>query len=210
MTPELTKFIKENKNLMNQNTKESWEEIYDKIHNEIPYEIRGEFTKIILDAGINDPAEIMGYIPEYYLCKSEIADYKIPNNVTSIHYQAFHACNILTNMVIPDSVTIIYNGAFSNCQNLTSLTIPGSVKRIWYRAFDGCINLTSLVIGDGVTNIGEGAFKNCDSLKEIQFKGTKKKAIQSGIANKSYISNDRWEKDSPLEKIICTDGVIEL
>lgn len=82
MSPELKQFIQENKNLINENTKESWEEIYDKFDNRPS--LKGEFTKIILDTGITDPASIMGYIPKLYLYESNIQDYKIPNGIMII------------------------------------------------------------------------------------------------------------------------------
>ena len=93
MTQELKSFILNNKNLINQNTKESWEKIYDRI----PKNIRGEFTKILLDVSI-DPAEILGYIPTYYLSKSEITNYEIPDNITSIGDFSFYNCDSLTNV----------------------------------------------------------------------------------------------------------------
>lgn len=102
MTQELKQFIQENKNLINQNTKESWEKIYSKIS----WEIVGEFTKTMLSAGI-DPAIIMGYIPMDYLYNSKITNYKIPDSVTSIGDYAFAHCSSLTSIEIPNSVTSI-------------------------------------------------------------------------------------------------------
>ena len=67
-----------NLDLINQNTKESWEQIYKKLFYE---KFRSEFTKTILDAGINDPAGILGYIPSEYLRESNITNYKIPDSV---------------------------------------------------------------------------------------------------------------------------------
>ena len=130
MSPELKQFIKENKILINENTQESWEEIYKKLS----YTIKGEFTQTLLSAGI-DPAVILGYIPDHYLRGSNIQNYKIPSNVISIG-----------------------NDAFISCHNLTSITIPDSVTTISYRAFINCDSLTSVVIPDSVTSIGNWAF----------------------------------------------------
>lgn len=52
--------------------------------------------------------------------------------------------------------------------------------------------------------IDKYAFNGCSSLKEIQFKGTKKQAIKSGLEMK------KWREGSVIEKIICTDGEIVL
>lgn len=180
MSPGLKQFIQNNRDLINQNSKESWEEIYNKI----PYKIVGEFTQTILDAGINDPASIMGYIPDHYLFISKIANYKIP-----------------------DSVTSIGNYAFCNCDSLASVKIPDSVTTIGSHAFYSCDSLTSVVIGNGVNSIGYWAFEGCSSLKEINFKGTKEQAIQLGIGNSS---EKEWRENSSIGKIICTDGEIIL
>ena len=224
MTDKLKQFIQDNKNLINENTKDSWEEVYYKI----PNEIKGEFTKIILDAGINDPAEIMGYIPEYYLFKSTIQDYKIPDNITSIGDYAFYHCYSLESIEIPDSVTSIGNRAFVRCDSLTSIEIPDSVTSIDDSAFSGCDNLTEIVIPDSVTSIGFRAFENCErltsviipdsvvwiggcvfsycyKLKEIQYKGTKKDAL-----TRLKVRNKRWRAISFIERVICTDGEIIL
>lgn len=180
MTPELKQFIQDNKILINQNTKESWEEIYKKLD---AFMLRGEFTEIMLSIDI-DPAKILGYIPNYYLYGSDIVNYKIPNSVASIGHSAFSYCDNLTSVVIGNSVTSIGVWAFSSCSNLTSIEIP-----------------------DSVTSIGYQVFRHCTILKEINFKGTKLEAIQLGIGS-SF--RKKWRENSAIEKIICTDGVIEL
>ena len=203
MSPELKQFIQSNKNLINQNTKESWEEIYQKV----PMNVIGEFTRTILKADINDPAMAMGYIPEAYLCKSKIENYVIPDNVTSIDDFAFEDCRNLTSIVIPDSVTSIGSSAFYNCSKLTSVVIPDSVTSIGDRAFEWCDSLTEVVIPNRVTWewIGEYIFSGCTNLKEIQFKGTQKEALDM-LEDMDEI----WREGSFIQKIICTDGIIEL
>ena len=121
-----------------------------------------------------------------------IAEYTIPNSVTTIGGSAFSGCNNLTSVNIPNSVTTIGESAVSGCEslksvtipnrattigedafkycrNLTSVTIPNSVTTIGEQAFYGCDNLTSVTIPNNVTEIGEWAFGYCSSLKE--FKG---------------------------------------
>ena len=68
MNNELKQFILENKDLINQNTKESWEEIYKKFPPK-------NFTSTLIYTGI-DPAEVLGYVPESYLKDCEIEKYK--------------------------------------------------------------------------------------------------------------------------------------
>ena len=97
MNDEIKQFIEENINLINENTKESWKEIYKKV-------VPDGFTETLLDARLNDPAEILGYIPKDYFIGTDIKNYTIPNNVTSIGGSAFEDCSGLTNVVIPDSI----------------------------------------------------------------------------------------------------------
>lgn len=47
--------------------------------------------------------------------------YTIPDSVTSIDYQAFRECEILTSVTFPDSVTWISYGAFYYCTSLTDV-----------------------------------------------------------------------------------------
>ena len=74
-------------------------------------------------------------------CKNTV----IPNEVTSIGYQAFYGCTGLTSITIPDNVTSIGTGAFLDCSSLTSVTIPSNVTSIGSYAF-GCSNLTSVTV----------------------------------------------------------------
>lgn len=223
MSPELKKFVQDNKDLINENTKDSWEEVYK----ELPEKITGEFTTIMLSAGI-DPAQILGYIPRHYLYNSNIANYKIPDGVTSIGEGAFYACESWKNITIPNSVTRISDYAFMYCIRLTSIKIPGSVTNIGDGAFHACERLENVVIGEGVTSISSGAFACCDrltsvvmpssvtyigrkvfckdnELNEIIFKGTRKQAIQLGIGR---VSKEEWREGSPIRAIICNDGAI--
>ena len=249
MTEQLKQFIQDNKNLINENTKESWEDVYNKLYNST---LRGEFTDTLLTADI-DPAKNLSYIPRDYLRESKITFYKIPDGVTSIGGCAFYYCDSLTEIVIPNSVTTINSSAFYGCDSLTSIKIPNSVTsignnaftlcksltsvvipdsvtlmdeftfrycysltkivipdsvtEIGYGVFSSCYDLTNIVIPNSVTIIGDEVFYRCKNLKEIQFKGTKKEAMQLGIGNKS---RKRWRAGSLIEKIICNDGIIEL
>ena len=98
-----------------------------------------------------------------------LAEYTIPDSVTTIGECVFLGCSSLTSVTIPDSVTTIGHAAFNRCSSLTSITIPDSVTTIGDSAFVGCSSLTSITIPDSVTTIGEAAFYYCSSL--IEFRG---------------------------------------
>ena len=98
---------------------------------------------------------------------SQVKEYIIGNNVTSIGSYAFEDCSGLTSVTIGNSVTSIGAGAFYDCSDLTSVTIPNSVTVIGDRAFYGCSGLTSITIPSSVTSIGDYAFSECSGLTSI-------------------------------------------
>ena len=138
---------------------------------------------------------------------SSLTSVVIPDNVISIGNHTFYYCSSLTSVEIPDSVTSIGDWAFYYCRSLTSVEIGDSVTSISDRAFADCSSLTRVVMPNSVTTIDYGAFSGCDNLKEIKFKGTRKEATQSGLG---YQNRKKWRDGSAIERIICSDGVIEL
>ena len=123
MIDEIKNIIKNNINLINQNDKKSWEQVYKKA-----YAYEGELTQTLLEADI-DPAEILGYIPNAYLYNSTIDYYKIPDNVISIGYAAFAGCKNLKHITIPESVESIDDGVFANCKQLTEIIFKGTKQK---------------------------------------------------------------------------------
>lgn len=211
MTEQLKQFIQNNKDLINQNSKESWEEIYKSLRTR---EFKGEFTECILASGIEDPAQILGYMPDRYLRLSHIREYTIPEGLDYISTSAFARCNDLTEITIPEGVETIYDYAFYRCTNLKRVVIPDSVTSIETKAFAECTSLTDVTISANCKfltyvwtfngNRDTRAFSKCSNLTQITFKGTMRQALNIGVKKK------RWREGSPIEKIICTDGVIEL
>lgn len=65
--------------------------------------------------------------------------------VTSIGQQAFQGCSI-TSVIIPQNVTTIAYNAFAGCKSLTSISIPKNVTVIGSSAFSYCSNLTDLTL----------------------------------------------------------------
>lgn len=166
-------------------------------------------------------------------CRS-LTTIEIPNSVIDIGEGAFQACTTLTSVMIPDSVKIIGELAFEychslervefgensqlttigsfayhKCQSLRTIEIPEGVVSIGDYAFADCTSLKSITFCENkqVMNIGSNAFYGCNSLTSIIYKGTKKEATKLGIGNRS---RTKWRIASPISKIICNDGEIEL
>ena len=98
---------------------------------------------------------------------SQVKEYVIGDEVTSIGNSAFRGCTGLISVMIGNGVTTIGDYAFSNCSDLTSITIPESVTNIGGSAFSGCSSLTSVTIPESVTDIGGSAFSGCSSLTSV-------------------------------------------
>jgi hypothetical protein len=123
-----------------------------------------------------------------YECPSgKTGDVIVPNNVTTISYEAFSHCS-LTSVIIPNSVTSIGVRAFWACPFLTSVTIPNNITTIGERAFMDCISLTTVTIGRSVDNIGCSSFSHCP-LVSILFLGM---VAPTNIG-------DGWIADTPSE-----------
>ena len=88
------------------------------------------------------------------------------------------------------------------CYNLKNVSIPDSVKEIDEHAFEGCKSMTEITLPNSVTSIENGIFYNCSKLTSVTFKGTKEEW--------NSISKYNWNAGSSVEKVICTDGEIEI
>ena len=131
--------------------------------------------------------------------KSNLIKISLPENLTSIEYEAFNSCSSLTSITIPNSVTSIGNSAFSGCSSLTSITIPNSVTFIGDGAFYNCSSLTSITIPNSVTSIGRGAFSSCSSLTSI--------TIPNSVTS---IGNDAFSSCSSLTSITIPNSVTSI
>jgi hypothetical protein len=71
---------------------------------------------------------------------------------------AFQSCGSLADITIPDNVTSIGYNAFELCGSLTSITIPNGVTSIGWGAFRYCGNLKTVYFKGDAPELGEWVF----------------------------------------------------
>ena len=157
------------------------------------YRIRTNITEFIIGDEVTS-------IPAY-MCygMSNLKSVTIPNSVTSIGTYAFYYCSRLTSVTIGNGVTSIGSQAFSNCSGLTSVTIPNGVTSIGSQAFSSCSRLTSVTIGNGVTSIGSKAFSGCWFLTSV--------TIPNSVTS---IGSYAFEKCSGLTSVTIPNSVTSI
>lgn len=219
MDAEIKEFIEKNIDLIENG---EFEELYQVLNDRHK---APNLTETLLGADIN-PARYLKEIPPYYLEGTKIKSYTVPDNIASIGDYAFRGCDELTDItignnvkyigrdvfymcrnlakvIIPEGVNYIGKEAFQYCTRLTDIILPNSLTSIGRGAFDGCSGLISVIIGNGVTSIDDYVFKHTKNLESINYLGTKDQW------NKIKLK-PLWNVDSRIERVECTDGVIEL
>ena len=173
-------------------------------------------------------------IPMYAFCGlSRIATVNLEGKIKAIGVSAFKNMTGLNKVNIPASVKVIYDNAFEGTTalkvfgdngfkfdegslleeiktaafkgtKLNAFDISGTqVKTIGDYAFAESKILNSVKFGTSVQTIGAYLFADCDDLTELTYTGT---MAQCGEIN----INDNWNASSKLEKIVCSDGDIDL
>jgi hypothetical protein len=122
MKQEIIDFINKYENLIDDNR---WEEVYTFAQKELFMTDEGQFTSYLLSADIH-PENYFRELPGYFLYKSDMKEFIIPDNITSIGYSAFGGCENLTSITIPNSVTIIGTSAFEGCTSLATVNYSGT------------------------------------------------------------------------------------
>lgn len=217
MTDKVKQFLSQRK-ILDLIDDENYTEVYKLCNNPD----RVELTEFLLSCNIR-PDEYMTDLPEYYLASSEINEYSVSSNITTIGMCAFHWCADLVNInlpnsiisigpgafyycynlehiVLPDSVQLIDGAAFRECNKLTDVTLPCSIQTVGMRAFAECNKLTKITIPVSVKQLDEGAFESCSRLETINYSGT--------IKQWEMISKGRGAFDNAATSVVrCTDGV---
>lgn len=123
---------------------------------------------------------------------------KLPDSLKKVGKRAFQDCYSLKNIDLGNGITELSYEMFKGCSALESIVIPDSVTEISDKVFYGCDNLKTVVLPKSLTELSSVAFYACISLKEIKFEGT----IEEWESKNFYVAG--------IERIICSDGVIEV
>ena len=118
ISKELQIFIEQNIDLMEQDTKESWEKLYTMCGTCPP----DGLADLFIDGLGIDPAQRLGYIPTNYLYNSKRKIYVVPDNVTSMSWQAFCECKAQIVWSSNPSIIKIDESAFSNYKGKMQLS----------------------------------------------------------------------------------------
>ena len=110
---------------------------------------------------------------------TQVKEYVLGEDVTSIGDGAFCYCTNLTSVHMSDNVTSIGKQAFFECNRLTSVNMSDNLTSIGEFAFYNCYHLASITIPSGVTNIDLWTFEGCAEIKKVEI-------YSSAILSKDY------------------------
>lgn len=103
---------------------------------------------------------------------SSLESITLPENLTTIEYNAFLRCEALEEIVIPDNVTAIGEAAFSQCKGLKNIVIGNGVETIDDKAFENCGDVETITLGTNVKSIGKNTF-NAKSSRDTDYQKLK-------------------------------------
>lgn len=112
---------------------------------------------------------------------------KIGDNVESIGKQAFHSCQLITDVTFGKSVKEIGYQAFYNCKSLVSPTLPDGLETIGDYAFYNGQNIENVSLPASVKSIGLNPWGGCTTLKKI--------SIGEGATHYAVVDNVLFDKD---------------
>lgn len=176
--------------------------------NEADWDIVSNFTQVLLTAGIDPlgPESNLDFIPAHYLEECpDLYDIVIPARIQEICENAFCACINLHNVTFEKGSRCSYidSKAFSQTQ-LEMIELPEGLHFICRECFSYCSNLKRVVIPRSIETIEQGVFDNCRELKSLNYLGSKSSWNED-------IALDCFDTDEDsIERIVCSDGVINL
>ena len=135
-------FIKDNINLINEDTERSWKLFYQRLKSEYRIKQEGKVTELLMYARI-EPLNCLTEVPENYLKGASIKSYILPDTIERIEPHSFYDCKNLEFVDLQNNniLTSILAYSFSNCTNLKRLKLPKSLNVISMAAFLDCENI---------------------------------------------------------------------
>lgn len=164
MTEELTKFIKQNIELINES---EFDNLYKKAQNYYGVQL-AELTKMLLESDVEFLSSMTKIPDKCFAGIKQLNQLTIPDSVQSIGDFAFTDCTNLKHVDLPSKLLDVGYNAFSAC-GLNSIKIPRSLEELGCGAFANCTNLTSLTFEEGsaCNVIDDSAFEYCGKLKTV-------------------------------------------
>lgn len=164
MMEELTKFIKQNIELINES---EFDNLYKKAQNYYGIQL-AELTKMLLESDVEFLSSMTKIPDKCFAGIKQLNQLTIPDSVQSIGDFAFTDCTNLKHVDLPSKLLDVRYNAFSAC-GLNSIKIPRSLEELGCGAFANCTNLTSLTFEEGsaCNVIDDSAFEYCGKLKTV-------------------------------------------
>lgn len=173
------------------------------------------FAECIKLDKIQIPDSVM-YIGESAFLADGLTEIVIPDNLTSIGFEAFKSNKRLSSITIKNKKTFIDAGAFYGCA-AESLKIGQNLRSM---AFADDKKLTTITLEEGVTSIAYGAFRGCENLENITFPNSLKKVGKSVFEGTKwyekqpegalYANNLLFDCKGKPETIVIKDGTTEI
>ena len=152
------------------------------------------FEKNIYLYAVNLPDGLKTVGPRAFNYASNIAQIALPDSVTEIGPRAFEYCSLdITHW--PASLETIGEDAFHSCQLSSEMTLPEGLKDIGPGAFRSSYVLSTVLFPASVEIIGEKAFAASTSLNYLIFSS----AELPGIANNAFEGSHIADIDLPMD-----------
>ena len=88
--------------------------------------------------------------------------------------------------------------------NIKSVEVDEGVTYISSGAFIACSSLDSVILPKSLKRIGPRCFSYCSRLNEITYRGNK------SDWNKIMVKSAKWNYESSIKAIHCTDGIVKV
>lgn len=100
--------------------------------------------------------------------KKKLQKVTLPETIGKIGTQAFHYCDVLSEINFPGSLKEIGIEAFKSCPMLSDIQLNEGLEIICFSAFERCAGPERLVIPSTVTKVDYSAFAENSNIKEIE------------------------------------------